>query len=57
VKKSKILQKIEQARSKLYNMNGPLTNPVVVQISQEPDEYIVAYYKEQGTVGEKLADS
>lgn len=44
------LQKIEQARSSLHAIKGPLTSPMVVQASQELDKYIVAYYKEQGYV-------
>lgn len=46
-----IAEKIEQARSALYKMNGPLVNPEIVRASKKLDELINDYYKEQGCTG------
>lgn len=46
MEKSKVLQKIEQARLNLYAMKGTLTSPEVVKASQKLDEYILFYYKQ-----------
>ena len=55
-------QKIESARLKLYATKGSLVSSEVVSASQELDEHIVAFYKEQITwypnrlvVGEKAS--
>jgi len=51
MEQSKALQKIEQARLNLCTMKGILTSPEVVKASQELDQYIINFYKEQGYVG------
>ncbi|SFH36444.1 Spo0E like sporulation regulatory protein [Desulfotomaculum arcticum] len=43
-------QKIESARLKLYSTKGSLISPEVVRASQELDEHIVAYYKQESTL-------